>query len=251
VTDGSHLLACVEVGGSSTQTVLFDGDGTPRFLDGAHQPNGARLALAVPGLLDGHRVISASNLGWSDVDPVAALGLAGPAAAVRNDAEAAALGEAALRGFGADDVLAFVGLGTGIGGAVVAGGDRVAESNLFGHEGSFGDAACRCGRRGCLETVAGGWSLPPALDGEDLRTIAHAVGRAVASEPAAVGARVVVVGGGMAQRHPHLVELIAAALPNRRVEPSAAPAAAKSAAAWGLRRLAARAPDTVAEGRAP
>ena len=93
----TRLLACVEVGGSSSQTVVF-GDDTVVLLDGTHQPAGARLALAVPGLLDGHRVVGASNLGWIDVDPVEELGLRGPAEVVCNDAEAAALGEAELRG---------------------------------------------------------------------------------------------------------------------------------------------------------
>ena len=115
------MLACVEVGGSGNQTVLFDEDATPVIFDRAHQPFGARLALAVPGIIEGDRVLAASNLNWHDVDPVSALGLAGPAAAVCNDAEAAALGEAELRGMGSGGSLVFVGLGTGVGGAIVLG----------------------------------------------------------------------------------------------------------------------------------
>src|SRR5205807_4795474 len=92
-----EVLACIEVGGSSSQTIVFGLDAT-LYLDGVHQPRGARVALAVPGLIDGRRVAWASNLGWVDVDPLEALGLQGPAGAVCNDAEAAALGEAELRG---------------------------------------------------------------------------------------------------------------------------------------------------------
>jgi len=230
------VLACIEVGGSGVQTVVFGVDGTAVFLDGPHQPPGACVALAVPGLIDGHRVASASNLGWIDVNPVAELGLRGAAVVVCNDAEAAALGEAELRGLGPDTVLAFVGLGTGVGGAVVA-GSEVLDENLFGHGGAFGDRLCRCGRTGCLETVAAGWALPDALGDEQLRGVAAAVAVAVAAEPAADPAAVIVVGGGIVRRHPNLVAFVQDALPTRAVEASAAPPAAKSAAAWGLRRL--------------
>jgi predicted NBD/HSP70 family sugar kinase len=232
------LLACVEVGGSGSQTIVF-GDDTMLVMDGAHQPAGAQLALAVPGLLNGHRVAAASNLGWIDVDPVEALGLRGPAEVVCNDAEAAAIGEAALRELAPGDILAFVGMGTGVGGAVVA-GDTVVASNLFGHGPLVGDLECRCGRLGCLETVAGGWALPSDLGQADLARVADAVARAIDTEPAAAGALVVVVAGGIAVRYPELVGLIDGALPDRRVEPSAAPGSAKSAAAWGLRQLVTR-----------
>jgi predicted NBD/HSP70 family sugar kinase len=234
----TRSLACVEVGGSSTQTVVFASD-TTVVLDGAHQPPGARLALAVPGLLDGHRVVSASNLGWTDVDPVVAMGLRGPAEVVCNDAEAAAVGEAALRGLGSGDILVYVGLGTGIGGAVVDGADVVA-SNLFGHAGGFGDAPCPCGRWGCLETVAAGWAVPAALGLPELNGIAAALARAITASPDASDAGLIVVAGGIARRYPAIVDLVGAALPARDVVPSAATAIAKSAAPWGLRRLVER-----------
>jgi predicted NBD/HSP70 family sugar kinase len=241
------LLACVEVGGSSSQTVVFSDDGTMVMSDGVHQPAGATLALAVPGLLSRHRVVSASNLGWRNVDPVEELGLRGPAVVVCNDAEAAAIGEAALRQAGPDDILAFVGLGTGIGGAVVE-GDQIVATNLFGHATLFGDRPCPCGRRGCLETVAAGWALPPDLESTDLYPIAAAVARAVEAETAASGADLVVVAGGIARRCPRIVELIRGELPGRTVEASAAPPAAKSAAAWGLRAMVDRREDATSGG---
>ena len=135
---------------------------------GAVAPAGRPLLIAVPGLVDATTgSLAASNLGWYDVDPAEQLGLDGPAALVCNDAEAAALGESVLRPGHPD--LVFIGLGTGIGGAVVRHG--VAEANLFAHGGGFSRRECGCGRVGCLETVAGGWALPEVLSDADLVAI--------------------------------------------------------------------------------
>lgn len=222
-------VACVEVGGGSTQTVVL-GAGEPQVLAGAVPPPGLPLLMAVPGIIAGDRVLAASNLGWYDVDPAAELGLDRQAALLRNDAEAAALGESALRG---GPSLVFVGLGTGVGGAVVTAGPVVAAANLLGHTVGFGDAPCPCGRRGCLETVAAGWALPDPLPPDRLPVLAAAVARAIRLEPLATP-RLVVVAGGLARRHPALVAALARELPDRAVEPTAAPPALKSAAPWGL-----------------
>jgi predicted NBD/HSP70 family sugar kinase len=226
-TPETRRLACVEVGGGGIETVLLGGP-EPVVLPGAHLPPGLALLMAVPGLIDRGRVLAASNLGWLDVDPARELGLEATAAVVLNDAEAAALGESALR---AGAALTYVGLGTGVGGAVVAGGGVVA--NLFGHGGAFGDAACPCGRSGCLETVAAGWALPDPLPVARYADVADAVATAIADEPLAT-APLVVLAGGLPRRHPGLVEALRAALPDHVVEASAAPAGVKSAAAWGL-----------------
>lgn len=221
-------VACIEVGGGGVETVVL-GTPAPLILPGARPPAGLPVLLAVPGLIDGGRVVAASNLGWYDVDPAAQLGLDRPAALVLNDAAAAALGEHALRD-GAR--LTYLGLGTGVGGAVVRDGAVVA-TNLFGHTGAFGDRRCPCGRTGCLETVAAGWALPDPLPPYCLPVVAAAVATALRTEPlAATG--LVVVAGGLPRRHPALVDAVAAAMPERVVEASAAPADAKSAAAWGL-----------------
>jgi predicted NBD/HSP70 family sugar kinase len=237
--DGDTLaapLACVEVGGGGVQTIVFDNGSTPRVLEGAHQPNGAAVAFAVPGVIAGGVVREASNLGWRNIDPVRELGLRGPALLVLNDAEAAALGEAALRG--TDGPVVFVTIGTGIGGAVV---DQrsVLRANLFGHNAPdhgtrFGDLRCRCGREGCLETVAAGWALPDPLDDGTVEHVAELLARAIDAHPLATEG-IIVVGGGIARRYPELIDRIAAFLPRRTVEASKAPATAKSAAAWGLR----------------
>jgi kanosamine 6-kinase len=226
------VITCIEVGGSGAQTVVFAGESAPSIAAGVHAAPGATLLLAVPGVLHSGRV-TASNLGWVGADPAEELGCDDPAALVMNDAEAAALGESVLRG-GAD--LVFLGMGTGVGGAVVLDG-RVAGANLFGHAPGFSDKPCSCGGIGCLETVAAGWALPDPLPPDEVAGIATALARAIAMEPLATP-RVVVVAGGLARRHPHLVTELADRLPDRVVEGSRAPHDAKSAAAWGLAHAA-------------
>ena len=235
MTDGGTVelpaVACIEVGGGGVETVVLGGP-APLVRSGARPPDGLPLLLAVPGVVVGSRVVGAANLGWYDVDPVEMLGLSRPAALICNDAEAAALGEAVLRGARGLAGLAYLGLGTGVGGAVVDAG-TVVGANLFGHHPGFGDRGCRCGANGCLETVAAGWALPEPLDDVALRMVAAAVARAVDAEPLASG-KTLVVGGGLVRRYPRLVDLVAATLPARAVEPSCAPADLKSAAAYGL-----------------
>ncbi len=221
-------LTCIEVGAGGVETVVLAG-GDPVVRSGAHATAGTPLLLAVPGLISVGRVVAASNLGWYDVDPAQAIGLDARADLVLNDAEAAALGESAMRD-GAD--LSYVGLGTGVGGAVVRGG-RVLSANLFGHRVGFGDRQCPCGRTGCLETVAAGWALPASLDTAAVTAVAAAVAKGIRAERLA-DTDLVVVAGGLARGYPGLVPAIAAAMPERTVEPSAAPKSVKSAAAWGL-----------------
>ena len=230
-------LACIEVGGGGIQTVLFDNGSEPRLVEGAQQPNGYALAFAVPGIIADGVVRLASNLGWRDTDPVQELRLAGPARLVVNDAEAAALGEAALRGDHGLKRLVYLCVGTGVGGAVVSNGE-VIRANLFGHNArghghEFGDLVCRCERRGCLETVAAGWALPDPLTDRDIAAVGRRLAMAIGQHELC-GQGTVVIGGGIARRYPSLVERIASHLPSRDVEGSLAPPAAKSAAAWGL-----------------
>lgn len=227
-----HVTACVEVGASSVQTVLLQGRTPVSVRLGAHEPPaGAPLLIAVPGFIEGRTVLAASNLGWYDVDPAEALGLAAPADLVCNDAEAAALGESALR-TGSPD-LVFIGLGTGVGGAVVRQGE--VEANLLAHLDGFGTATCICTQTGCLETVAGGWALPSTLTPSDLSALAAALAEAVQRELSATPP-LVVLAGGLAAAYPQLRDLVQQSLPHRQVEESAAEGT-KSAAPWGLQYL--------------
>lgn len=220
---------CIEVGASSVESVALGGVRVVQRWPIPVALPGVPLLIAVPGLIEGTRVVAASNLDWYDVDPAAALGVSGPADLVCNDAEAAALGESALRPGQPD--LVFLGLGTGVGGAVVTAG--VAVANLFAHGTVHGDRACGCGRTGCLETVAGGWALPTPIPEGRLTVLARLLADAVRAEPRATP-RLVVLAGGLTRSYPALVGLLADELPDREVVPTAAQGT-KSAAAWGLR----------------
>lgn len=227
----TQRLTCVEIGASTVETVLLEGSELVHSAPLVYAPSGQPLLIAVPGLVRGKRVVAASNLGWYDVDPAAALGLDQAADLVCNDAEAAAIGESVLRAGQPD--LVFIGLGTGIGGAVVHRG--AAEANLFAHSGEFSARGCACGRVGCLETVAAGWALPAELTDSDLTVMAQVIATAIREEPHATPA-LVVVAGGLTRRHPSLVSRLSVALPERHVTGTAVPGS-KSAAAWGLRHL--------------
>ncbi len=225
------LAVCVELGGGSIQTVVFDEGGTASFVEGVYDVDDAPLLLAVPGIIEGMRVLAASNLGWYDVDPVHELGLRGPARVLANDAVAAALGESALRD-GID--LGYLGLGTGIGGAIVRDGVVVA-TEVFGHRTGFSTKECNCGRRGCLETVAAGWALPDPLPREHVQTVSASIARALRDMDLP---RLIVIAGGIARRYPRIVDDVRRMSPDHNIEVSRAPEQAKSAAAWGLLRLA-------------
>jgi glucokinase len=81
-----------------------------------------------------------------------------------NDATAAAMGEHAFgAGRGVDDMVFFT-MSTGIGGGIIAGGKPYRGSSdyagEFGHHTIKTDGpVCRCGSRGCLETLASGTAI--------------------------------------------------------------------------------------------
>jgi len=81
-----------------------------------------------------------------------------------NDATAAAIGEHKFgAGMGVDDMVFFT-MSTGIGGGIIAGGKPYRGSSdyagEFGHHTIKTDGpACRCGSRGCLETLASGTAI--------------------------------------------------------------------------------------------
>ena len=123
--------------------------------------------ISVPGTVEAQTgtLIHAPNLGWAEV-PVAerlrhALGDPRFAIEVGNDANLAALGElesGALRGV-RDGLLIYGNIG--IGGAVIVDGAIFPGADGFAGEighipvRPFDGEECRCGGRGCLETLAG------------------------------------------------------------------------------------------------
>lgn len=142
---------------------------------------GLGAGFACPVDQDGQR-LHADNImrGWTETRPVDELAArTGLRVQMINDANAGVLAErryGAARG--SDDVL-YLRLSSGLGIGAICGGRM-----LLGHKGIAGEighvsvdrngALCRCGNRGCLETVAS----PPAI----ARLLSHSWGRTVTSE---------------------------------------------------------------------
>jgi glucokinase len=145
----------------------------------------AAIGVGMAGLIDARSgvLLSAPNLAWRALSVSEGLGARfGLPVTVDNDATAAAWGESRLGASrGSDDSL-FVGVGTGIGGGIVAGGRLLRGAHgLAGEIGHIivepGGPLCGCGNRGCWEQVASGVA------------IARAGGRAVSDEPGSPIAR--------------------------------------------------------------
>lgn len=122
------------------------------------------LTVAVPGLVDADGVVElAPTLGWREVDLRKSLvgALAEPAypLLVENDANLAVLAEQRFGGREGTD-LVYLAVGPGIGAGIISDGRLLRGARGFA--GEFGhlplDVAgppCGCGRRGCLESLAG------------------------------------------------------------------------------------------------
>ncbi len=130
----------------------------------------ASINIAIAGQIDSQRgvVLASPNLpAWRNA-PLAAWVRErfGVPVYVDNDARAAALGE--LNALGGDvRELVCMTWGTGIGGGIVAGGsllrgaaNAAAEIGHMIHE-PWG-RVCHCGKQGCYEAYAGGWSMERA-----------------------------------------------------------------------------------------
>ena len=144
----------------------------------------AAIGVGMAGLVDIHSgtLLSTPNLVWRNLPLADGLATFGLPVTVNNDATAAAWAESRLgasRGY--EDSL-FVGVGTGIGGGIVAGGRLL--RGAHGLAGEIGHVIvepdgpqCGCGNRGCWEQVASGLA------------IARAGRRAVTDEPDSAIAR--------------------------------------------------------------
>ncbi|TWW13216.1 glucokinase [Dellaglioa algida] len=121
------------------------------------------IGMGSPGTVDraNGTVIGAYNLNWKTLQNVQSEIEAGTqiAFAIDNDANVAALGER-WKGAGEDDdEVAFITLGTGVGGGIIANGKLV--HGVAGAGGEIGHITvepngymCTCGKRGCLEQYA-------------------------------------------------------------------------------------------------
>ncbi len=184
------LRGGIDLGGTKIESVVVDGDGAvvgqarhPTPHDGgppavitalagglreAAKAAGVETAeltgvgVGSPGEIDDGTVAHARNLpDWDGTYPLASAlsEQVGAPVTVANDVGAAVDAEAKL-GAG-KDYGSFLGVwwGTGVGGAVVFGGERWLGRGAAGEIGhtvvKMGGARCECGRRGCLEAYAG------------------------------------------------------------------------------------------------
>jgi glucokinase len=203
----------------------------------------AGVGLAVPGLVDEARGIAllAVNLPWRDLPLAAVLEeRTGLRVALSHDVRAAAAAEAALgAGRDAGDFL-FVAIGTGIGAAIVIDGRPYLGAH--GRAGELGHTivdpggpACGCGAAGHLEGIASAAAIERAYGragGADGASACEVAALAQAHDPVAsdVWARAVealaagiadgvalldparvVIGGGLADAGPQLLEPLVAA----------------------------------------
>ncbi len=246
------------------------------------------LAVAVPGLVDVQGAVRiAPNLGWRDADIGGDLAKAlrdpGFSIQVDNDANLAALAEQRFGGnAGADDLVYLTGQ-MGVGAGVILDG-RLRRGGL-GYSGELGHVqldpegpACRCGRRGCLEAMAGIGAVlrradpSPAeieIELEEVVRSARAGDEATLATLAAVGAglgrgvsiianllnpQVVILGGYYVALAPWLLPPVRAAVRDGSIAPQAggcevvASTLGHDAAALGG---AARVLDSLDSGRLP
>lgn len=131
---------------------------------------GVGAAVSAP-LHTHHREVASERIfpGWRELDLNAVLSQRfGVPVAIGNDANVGALAEATFGAGRAVKNLVYVMLSTGVGAGIIIGGEL-----YEGHTGTAGELGhvvvdpgghlCRCGNRGCLETVSGVMALTRAL----------------------------------------------------------------------------------------
>jgi predicted NBD/HSP70 family sugar kinase len=189
---------------------------------------GVGVAVSAPVLVSSHTLGSPPMLSdWGEVDIAAVLGKRmGLPVHVGNDANLGALAEWRQGTGAATDNLIYVMISEGVGaGLIVRGHLYEGTTGAAGELGHVtvapGGQICRCGNRGCLETVAGARALITALAHSrgpcslaDLITLArqgdpgvrrlmtdagHAVGAALGPACTMLDPTLVIVGGALAQ----------------------------------------------------
>jgi predicted NBD/HSP70 family sugar kinase len=219
-----YLAACVvDLTGAERATVISAGDQRGRAVSevvrdlaalarraGAEAGlTVAGAAVAVPGLVQAPhgRVRSAPNLAWQDVEIGAELRRALPETpfepVLGNEADFAALAEAYGAPGGAAAALTdflYVSGEIGVGAGVILGRELFRGARGWAGEIGHvtvepGGAPCRCGARGCLETVAG----LEALRRNGPEAAASALGRAAAAAVNLLDLPAVVLGGAYAR----------------------------------------------------
>ncbi|MET1061028.1 MAG: ROK family protein [Nocardioides sp.] len=221
VNADAGVVLAVAVGRSRTQVGVFDLRGEELASDSVDHPAGTgpaelmprvveraagqlasrqspliAVGLSLPGTVDevrGACVDSPVIPGWDGVElgPFFAP-LTDAPLVMANDADVLAQSELLARGAVLRDALvvkASTGLGLGIisDGRLVKG--HVGASGEIGHSRSPAaeGLACRCGRTGCLEAVAGGWALVGQAGNDEIQHVRDLVAAALAGDPTARG----------------------------------------------------------------
>lgn len=200
------------------------------------------VGLGIPGLVDHTRgvVTNAVNLSIEHCD-LAGLLASDFAAPVRveNDLKATALGAGLVLGRHALD-LTYISIGTGLSAAAVS--DERLVRGLHNGAGEIGHLAvdpggerCRCGQRGCLETVLGGHYLSPRLAAQGLdlagldrnpdpaaaaerRRITGALATVLTLAVVAYDSPTIALGGGVVRAAPWLIGAVTAELERRAAD---------------------------------
>jgi predicted NBD/HSP70 family sugar kinase len=210
-------------------SLAYAAETSRRLIAEAHVDGGRVIAIGVavstPVQLGSHLLSSPSMLNdWSEIDIADQLHtMTGLPVYVGNDANLGAIAEWKFgAGRGVDD-LVYVMLSDGVGAGLILGGrlyeGATGTSGELGHVTVAADGyICRCGNRGCLETVAGSRALVEALshsrgpntDLEDVLALAaaadpgarrvladagRAVGQALAGICTVLDPRMVIIGG--------------------------------------------------------
>ncbi|WP_155361634.1 ROK family protein [Acrocarpospora macrocephala] len=201
----------------------------------------AGVGLAVPGIVSATVALYSANIGWRDV-PVSAFVPAGLPAALGHDVRTGGLAESVF-GAGRDvsDFL-FLPLGTGIAGAVVLAGEPYGGAKGWGgeigHTTVWPDGEkCACGQHGCLETYASAGALTrryatrtgdaatakeiverapdDACAAEVLGDAIEALAISLASYTLLLDPAMIVIGGGLGEAGPVLLDPLAERLAAR------------------------------------
>ncbi|RBP99598.1 ROK family protein [Bifidobacterium xylocopae] len=242
--DGRTLAHWRTASRQGNEAVLEDVVRVARKLLGlVHQDRGiatVSLGIGIPGLVDSAhgQVKEAVNLSIRrmDLGPQARSALGMPVR-VENDVNAAALG--ASRGLGLPSV-AFINLGTGLGASIIRDGRII--HGASGCAGEIGHVPvephgflCKCGQRGCLETVASGSAIqahwphatPPLPDmiakarqgqadaQEALDLAIGGMATAVQIVGVSLDPDAIILGGGVTRTGPALLELVRSELARR------------------------------------
>ncbi len=169
VDEKGHVLEMLRLetmaGSGPTEIIERVRTGISQLIGSAGKIAGVGIGVAGQVEPGTGRVIFAPNLNWHDVALGSELQIKlGLPVSVTNDVRAALLGEWLFgTGRGARDLLCIF-VGTGIGGGIVSGGSLLEGcSNTAGEFGhitvDLHGPICSCGKRGCMEAIAGGWAI--------------------------------------------------------------------------------------------